>query len=116
MTSVEARSCWLLSPSSNRGMNWPANPVVLEINARVWLEELRRRHGADLTLGRVPEEDLEAIAAVGTDGVWLMGVWERSPSGRAIALAHEGLAGEFANALGAYSSEDVVGSPFAVRR
>ena len=41
--------------------------------------------GTRITLADVPQPELERIAALGFDGVWLMGVWERSPRSRAIA-------------------------------
>ena len=43
-------------------------------------------------LGRsasVPASEWDGIAALGFDAVWLMGVWERSPAGIAIALAND---------------------------
>ncbi|GAG78318.1 unnamed protein product, partial [marine sediment metagenome] len=46
--------------------------------------------------------------------VWLMGVWERSPIGRDIAINHEGLQKDYLKALRHYSSQDVVGSPYSV--
>src|SRR5438093_108295 len=45
-----------------------------------------------------------------------MGVWERSPRGREIALAHEGLRFEYEKALPDFKPENVVGSPYAVHR
>ena len=34
-----------------------------------------------MDLASVPEAEWEAIASLGFDAVWLMGVWERSPAG-----------------------------------
>ena len=45
-----------------------------------------------------------------------MGVWERSPVGRDIAYAHADLQNEFRRALPDFTPEDVVGSPYCVRR
>ena len=63
-----------------------AHPFVYEINTWAWLDELSRRAGATVELGGVPDAEWEALAALGFDAVWLMGVWERSPAGIAIAL------------------------------
>jgi hypothetical protein len=51
----------------------------------VWLSELSKKAGKQVDLGSVPAADWDAIAAIGFDAVWLMGVWERSPAGIAIA-------------------------------
>lgn len=95
---------------------WSQNPVIYEINTWVWLNDLSRKYGRHITLGNVPAMEWEDLAALGIDGVWLMGVWERSPRGAAIALRHEGLADEFRRALPDYGPSDVVGSPYCIRR
>jgi hypothetical protein len=92
-----------------------ANPVIYELNTWVWLGELSRREGTAIDLGNVPESDWDAIRGLGFDAVWLMGVWERSPAGVAIALENEGLLDSFRSALPDFQAEDVVGSPYCVR-
>ena len=47
---------------------------------------------------------------------WLMGVWERSPAGLALASAKAGLQASFADALPDLQRTDVIGSPYCVRR
>ena len=56
------------------------HPVIYEINSRVWLNDLSRRHARPVTLADVPAAEWNALADLGVDTVWLMGVWERSPS------------------------------------
>jgi hypothetical protein len=63
----------------------------------------------------VPERAWDAVALPGVDAVWLMGVWERSPAGRAIALADPGLREVVAAALPDATDADVVGSPYCIR-
>lgn len=96
-------------------MQIPAHPVVYEINTWVWLGELRRKYGAELTLGSVPAEEWDALATLGMDVIWLMGVWQRSPEGRQIALHNDGLLAEFMRVLPDFLPEDVVGSPYCIR-
>ncbi len=91
------------------------DPFVYELNTWVWLGELSEREGRPVGLGDVPPRDWDAIAALGFDTVWLMGVWERSPAGIAIALENEGLVESFREALPDYRPEDVVGSPYCIR-
>jgi hypothetical protein len=74
------------------------NPFIYEINTWVWLDELGRREGVAVDLASVPAGEWDAIAARGFDAVWLMGVWERSPAGIAVALANEGLTDSFRRA------------------
>jgi hypothetical protein len=59
----------------------------------------------------------DALAAWRPDAVWLMGVWERSPEGRRVALENEGLVRSFREALPDLRvDEDVPGSPYCIRR
>ena len=96
--------------------NWPFNPTTYEINTWVWLHDLSRRYERPITLGDVPEEEWDGLAAWGFDAVWLMGVWERSPQGRVIAREHPDLQAEYRRALPDYTPEDVVGSPYSIHR
>lgn len=95
---------------------WPPQPLIYEINAQVWLEELRQRHGADLDLGTIPGESWDAIAELGVDAVWLMGVWQRSPAGRAVAMQNAALMAEFQEVLPDLEEDDILGSAYCVRR
>ena len=52
----------------------------------------------------MPSAEWDAIAKFGFDAVWLMGVWERSPAGIAIANRNEGLLSDFRRALPGFSS------------
>ncbi len=95
--------------------SWPKYPIVYEINAWVWLSELSRADGRPLTLGDVPQAELERLAGYAFDALWLMGVWERSPGARRISRTHPGLLEEYRHTLPDYTEEDVVGSPYAIR-
>jgi glycosidase len=90
-------------------------PLIYEINTWVWLGELSRREGAPIDLASVPGSEWDAVAALGFDAVWLMGVWERSPAGISIALANASLVEGFRRALPDFQTPDVVGSPYCIR-
>ena len=96
--------------------NWPHHPVIYEINTWVWLQELKAKHKAPITLATVPAGEWDSIAELGVDAVWFMGVWERSPAGIAIANQNKGLLEDFRRALPDFRPEDNVGSPYCVRR
>lgn len=90
------------------------HPFLYEINTWPWLHRLSVDAGRRVDLGSVPEEQWDAVADAGFDAVWLMGVWQRSPAGVAIALADAGLVSGFRAALVDYRSDDVVGSPYCI--
>ncbi|WP_328745129.1 alpha-amylase family glycosyl hydrolase [Streptomyces sp. NBC_00285] len=89
--------------------------VIHEINTLLWLGELSSRLGRPVTLGDVPGEVWESVARPGVDTVWLMGVWERSPAGREIALRDERLMASFRDVLPDVTGADIAGSPYCVR-
>lgn len=95
---------------------WPRYPVVYEINTWAWLAELSAGRDKPVDLASVPKAVWDRIAAAGFDAVWLMGVWERSPAGIAIAMQNPGLLEDFRRALADFTSADNVGSPYCVRR
>src|SRR4051812_37993545 len=79
-------------------------PAIYEINTAVWL--------AGHSLAEVPARRWDAIAALPVDAVWLMGVWQRSPAGLAIAASDEGLSSSFRQAVADLRPSDVIGSPY----
>jgi len=94
---------------------WPDKPVIYEVNTAVWLAELSRAAGAPVTLGTVDDASWDAVTPSGVDAVWLMGVWQRSPAGRELALANPGLMESFREALPDLTEDDIIGSPYCVR-
>jgi hypothetical protein len=94
---------------------WPRHPVIYEINTWAWLTDLSRKYQRAVNLSTVPEEEWEAIPALGFDAIWFMGVWRRSPAGIAISMRNSGLLEDFRRALPDFSEEDNVGSPYCVK-
>ncbi len=90
---------------------WRANPVIYEINAWVWLNQLSRKHGRPIDLATVPERELEALASWRFDAIWLMGVWHRGEATRQSALNY---LHEYRGALPDITEADVPGSAFAI--
>ena len=92
---------------------WLTNPKIFQINTWPWLKALSEIYDYPVNLQNIPEEVLD-LDFSNFDVVWLMGVWERSPKGREIALNHPDLQKEYHKALSDFKSEDVVGSPYSI--
>ncbi|MDQ4070186.1 MAG: alpha-amylase, partial [Actinomycetota bacterium] len=92
------------------------HPGILEVNTWVWLEELSARHGKEITLAEVADADWADLVPPGIDAVWLMGVWERSPTGVLIARREPWLVDFAESYLPDFTPDDIVGSPYSVRR
>jgi hypothetical protein len=97
-------------------IGWPAQPVIYEVNTAVWLTELSSAAGRRVTLADVSPDDWDALTPEGVDAVWLMGVWERSPAGLALANTNAELQASIRDTLPDLRPEDVIGSPYCVRR
>ena len=93
---------------------WVQYPTLYEINTWVWLAELSRTAGKPVDLGCVPGDEWDRIAHYGFHAVWLMGVWERSPAGIAIANQNKTLVDEFRRVLPDFRLQDNVGSPYGI--
>jgi hypothetical protein len=91
-------------------------PIIYEINAWIWQKELSRTYGRPISLAGVPSSEWDALADLRIDAVWFMGVWERSPAGIRTALMNDELLADFRRALPDFTAEDIVGSPYCVRR
>ncbi|MDD5556952.1 MAG: alpha-amylase family glycosyl hydrolase [bacterium] len=64
---------------------WMGDVVLLAKSTYVWLDQLSRKHGRAIRrLDEIPDEELDTIARWGFTGLWLIGVWERSPASRRI--------------------------------
>lgn len=64
---------------------WMPRLVLIAKNAFVWLDQLSRQYGRDISrLDQVPDEELDLLAQRGFTGLWLIGLWERSWASREI--------------------------------
>jgi len=90
---------------------WKANPIIYEINAWVWLNQLSDEYDRPVTLANVPAQALEELTSWQFDAVWLMGLWHRGPATRKSALNY---LHEYRQALPDITEADVPGSAFAI--
>jgi len=64
---------------------WARDLVLLAKNTYVWLEQLSHKYGIAVTrLDQIPDKEIAQIAAQGMTGLWLVGIWQRSPASRKI--------------------------------
>lgn len=90
-------------------------PSLYQINTRVWLRALSQRLGQPVTLANVPDAELEQLAALGVDWIWLLSVWQTGEAGRTIARKRPDLREEYRRVLPDLDeSKDVCGSGFAI--
>ena len=69
----------------SQDLDWMPRVVLLAKSTYVWLDQLSRAHGRPIwRLDQIPDEELDAIAARGFTGLWLIGLWERSIASRTI--------------------------------
>ena len=91
-------------------MNPNKNPLLFEINTRVWL----KKFGPNTKLDQVPEDFWKELRNRGFHYVWLMGVWQTSKNSIEKYCFEEGLKKEYTNALPGWQKKDVIGSPYSI--
>ncbi|MBN2677910.1 MAG: alpha-amylase [Anaerolineaceae bacterium] len=95
----------------SRDSDWMPNCVLIAKNTYVWLDQLSRRYQRPINrLDQIPDEELERLAHMGINGLWLIGLWERSRASQrikqlcgnpdAVASAYSLAAYEIASDLG----------------
>ena len=58
---------------------WMPRLVLIAKNSFVWLDQLTKKYKRPIkTLDQIPDEELDLLAQEGFDGLWLIGLWERS--------------------------------------
>ncbi len=66
-------------------LDWMPCLVLLAKNTYVWLHQLSQKYQRPITrLDQIPDEELDTLARWGFTGLWLIGLWERSPASRKI--------------------------------
>lgn len=64
---------------------WMPRVVLMAKSTYVWLDQLSRVYRRDIsTLDAIPDEELDTLARWGVTGLWLIGLWERSPASERI--------------------------------
>jgi hypothetical protein len=94
----------------------PRYPALYQVNTRVWMTGLSGALGRRATLDDVPDAELDRLAELGFDWIWLLSVWQTGPAARAISRANPEWRREFVETLPDLDDQDVAGSGFAIKR
>jgi len=89
-------------------------PSLYQINTRVWLTERARMLGRPATLDDIPDAELDRVAAMGFDWVWLLSVWQTGEAGQQVSRTNPEWRREFRETLPDLREEDIGGSGFAI--
>ena len=90
------------------------HPRVLQIDARAWTARLSASARRRTTLGDIGPSDIEPIAELGFDLVWLTGVWNIGSGSRRLWRGSDWMRVQREQILPEGSDDDIVGSPYAV--
>ena len=93
----------------------PRYPALYQVNTRVWLTGLSRVLGRRATLDDIPDAELDRLAELGFDWVWLLSVWQTGAAGRAVSRANPEWRREFVDTLPDLEDRDIAGSGFAIK-
>ncbi|MFO7670131.1 MAG: alpha-amylase family glycosyl hydrolase [Bacteroidales bacterium] len=89
-------------------------PSLYQINTRVWLTELSHYLGRKVTLDDIPDIELDRLAEMGFDWIWLLSVWCTGVLGRKVSRENPEWLRDFRDTLPDLSEEDIAGSGFAI--
>lgn len=66
-------------------LDWMPRTVMIAKSVYVWLDQLAKTYKREVRrLDQVPDEELDLMARRGFNGLWLIGVWERSHASQRI--------------------------------
>jgi hypothetical protein len=89
-------------------------PSLYQINTRVWLTSLSQTLGRPATLDDLPDAELDRLATMGVDWIWLLSVWRTGRSAQQISRANPEWRHEFQDTLPDLREDDIAGSGFAI--
>jgi hypothetical protein len=95
-------------------MSTPRYPSLYQINTRVWLTALSQALGRPATLDDIPDAELDRLAAMGFDWIWLLSVWRTGRAAQQVSRANPQWRHEFQETLLDLREDDIAGSGFAI--
>ncbi|HTH16436.1 MAG TPA: hypothetical protein VL974_07270, partial [Magnetospirillum sp.] len=92
----------------------PRYPSLYQVNTRVLLTEISRTLGRAATLDDIPDADLDHMAEMGFDWVWMLSVWQTGAAGQRVSRSEPQWLDEFRETLPDLIEGDIAGSGFAI--
>jgi glycosidase len=92
----------------------PRYPSLYQINTRVWLTDISRSLQREATLDDIPDAELDRLAALGFDWIWMLSVWQTGQAAQEISRRNPEWRKEFQATLPDLRDQDIAGSGFAV--
>lgn len=89
-------------------------PVLYQKNTRFWLAELSESLGRQATLDDIPDEQLQRLAELGFDWLYLYCMWDTSDIVTEMARSQPGLRAEASALMGEASAKTLCASCFAI--
>jgi hypothetical protein len=89
-------------------------PSLYQLNTRVWMTERARRLRRPVTLDDIPDGELDRLAEMGFDWVWLLSVWQTGQAGQRVSRNNPEWRKEFQETLPDLREDDIPGSGFAI--
>ncbi|MFC2084799.1 alpha-amylase family glycosyl hydrolase [Bacteroidota bacterium] len=66
-------------------IHWMPRVVLMAKNIYVWLDQLSKQYDKEIKrLDQIPDQELDKLAEWNLTGLWLIGLWKRSPASKRI--------------------------------
>ncbi len=95
--------------------DWMPRAVLMAKSTYVWLDQLTKKYQRPITqLDQIPDEELDALSRWGFNGLWLIGLWQRSKASQRVKQLcgkHDAVASAYS--LFDYQIADDVGGELA---
>lgn len=83
--SVDSWKDFIEPENFTKDIDWMPRVVLMAKNSYVWLDQLSKKYHRHIsTLDQVPDEELDQLSRWGFNGLWLIGIWERSSASKKI--------------------------------
>ncbi len=69
----------------SQDLDWMPKVILIAKNAYVWMDQLSKKYHRSIhRLDQIPDQELENLSDWGINGLWLIGIWQRSPASQKI--------------------------------
>lgn len=69
----------------SQDLDWMPEVILISKNTYVWMDQLSKKYHRSIhRLDQIPDQELENLSEWGINGLWLIGIWQRSPASQRI--------------------------------